>query len=119
LPIEGLYHYDNGYYYWRDIDNRILLGGARNYDSIGETTDKIETSDVIISELKRFMEEQITGRPVSVEYQWSGIMGMGKSKQKMPIIKKLEPHVFLAARLGGMGVALSASVAEDILEMIV
>ena len=44
---------------------------------------------------------------------------MGKSKQKMPIIKKLEPHVFLAARLGGMGVALSASVAEDILEMIV
>jgi glycine/D-amino acid oxidase-like deaminating enzyme len=117
LPIEGLYHYDNGYYYWRDIDNRILLGGARNYDSIGETTNKIETSDIIISELKRFIEEQITGRPVSIEYQWSGIMGMGKSKQKMPIIKKLEPHVFLAARLGGMGVALSASVAEDIHEM--
>ena len=117
LPIKGLYHYDNGYYYWRDIDNRILLGGARNYDSAGETTDKIETSDMIISELKRFMEEQITGNPISIEYQWSGIMGMGKSKQKMPIIKKLEPHVYVAARLGGMGVALSASVAEEILEM--
>lgn len=118
LPIEGLYHYDNGYYYWRDIDNRILLGGARNFDSVGETTDKIETSEVIISELKRFMEEQITGRPVSIEHQWSGIMGMGKSKQKIPIIKNIEPHVYVAARLGGMGVALSASVAVGILELI-
>ena len=44
-------------------------------------------------------------------------MGMGKSKQKIPIIKKLEPHVYVAARLGGMGVSLSASVAEEILEM--
>jgi glycine/D-amino acid oxidase-like deaminating enzyme len=117
IPIKGLYHYDNGYYYWRDIDNRILLGGARNYDSVGETTNKIETSDVIISELKRFMEEQITSKPISIEYQWSGIMGMGKSKQKKPIIKKIEPHVFLAARLGGMGVALSASVSEEIIEL--
>lgn len=117
IPIKGLYHYDNGYYYWRDIDNRILLGGARNYDSVGETTNKIETSDVIISELKRFMEEQITSKPVSIEYQWSGIMGMGKSKQKKPIIKKIEPHVFLAARLGGMGVALSAIVSEEIIKL--
>jgi hypothetical protein len=44
-------------------------------------------------------------------------MGMGKSKQKKPIIKKIEPHVFLAARLGGMGVALSASVSEEIIEL--
>jgi hypothetical protein len=45
-------------------------------------------------------------------------MGMGKSKQKIPIIKNIEPHVYVAARLGGMGVALSASVAEEILELI-
>jgi hypothetical protein len=43
---------------------------------------------------------------------------MGKSKQKIPIIKKIEPHVYVAARLGGMGVALSASVAEDIQKLL-
>ena len=63
------------------------------------------------------MEEQIVGRPVKIDYKWSGIMGMGKSQQKNPIIKEIEPQLFMAARLGGMGVALSASVAEDLVNL--
>ncbi|MDC0579664.1 FAD-binding oxidoreductase [Bacteroidia bacterium] len=117
LPIEGLYHYDNGYYYWRDIDHRILLGGARNIDIDGETSFALETNDKVVRELERFMEEQIVGRPVKIDYKWSGIMGMGKSQQKNPIIKEIEPQLFIAARLGGMGVALSASVAEDLVNL--
>jgi hypothetical protein len=41
-------------------------------------------------------------------------MGMGKDNKKLPIVKELEPNIYLAARLGGMGVALSAEVAEEI-----
>lgn len=118
LPCEGMYMYHSGYYYWRDIDNRILLGGARNMDVDGETSYELEPNETILSELKRFMNEQIFGREVQIDYQWSGIMGMGKENKKLPIIKEVQPNVFLAARLGGMGVALSANVAEEVVEMI-
>ncbi len=117
LPCEGMYMYDQGYYYWRDIDNRILLGGARNMDVEGETSYEIETNETIVAELKRFMNEQIFGREVAIEHQWSGIMGMGKDHNKTPIVKEVEPNVYLAARLGGMGVALSANVAEEVVSL--
>ena len=38
LPIEGTFHLDRGYYYFRNIDNRILLGGGRNLDFKTEQT---------------------------------------------------------------------------------
>ncbi|HMG15955.1 MAG TPA: FAD-dependent oxidoreductase, partial [Saprospiraceae bacterium] len=30
ISFEACFHYDRGYYYWRNIDGRILLGGGRN-----------------------------------------------------------------------------------------
>ncbi|MBR9861437.1 FAD-binding oxidoreductase [bacterium] len=114
LPCEGLHHFDQGYYYWRDIDGRILLGGARNMDPETENTDEIEANVQIQDELKRFMFEQICGKEVKIEHEWSGIMGMGKGKKKNPIIESLSPHVHAAVRLGGMGVALSALISEKL-----
>ncbi|MDA8886040.1 FAD-binding oxidoreductase [Bacteroidia bacterium] len=118
LPCEGLHMFDSGYYYWRDIDNRILLGGARNLDKEEETSYKLDTNTTIVDELKRFMNEQIFGREVFIEYQWSGIMAMGKgeTQQKTPIVKEVEPNIYMAARLGGMGVALSANVADELVK---
>ncbi len=118
LPCEGLHFYDKGFYYWRDIDNRILLGGARNVDINGETSHQIESNETILVELKRFMNEHIFGRETKIEHEWSGIMAMGKTKAKTPVVKQLEPNVLLAARLGGMGVALSANVAEEVVALI-
>ena len=45
-------------------------------------------------------------------------MGMGKGHQKLPIIKQVEPQVYAAIRLGGMGVALSANVAEEVVQLV-
>ncbi|PCJ65220.1 MAG: FAD-dependent oxidoreductase [Bacteroidetes bacterium] len=117
LPCEGLHHFDGGYYYWRDIDNRILLGGARNKDVYGETSLEIAQNETIITELKRFMNEQIFGKKVAIDYEWSGIMGMGKNQEKLPIVKEVEPNIYIAVRLGGMGVALSANVAEEVVKV--
>lgn len=113
LPCEGLHFYDKGYYYWRDKDGRILLGGARNLDSRGETTSEFGTNEAILQELKQFMREHITAKEVKIDYTWSGIMAIGKEGEKSPIVKELEPGIVIAARLGGMGVALSAVVAEE------
>jgi gamma-glutamylputrescine oxidase len=32
LHIKGTFHFDQGYYYFRNIDQRILFGGGRNLD---------------------------------------------------------------------------------------
>ena len=38
LQIKGTFHLDKGYYYFRNIDNRILFGGGRNLDFKTEET---------------------------------------------------------------------------------
>jgi hypothetical protein len=43
-------------------------------------------------------------------------MAMGASK--LPIVKKVDEGVYLGARLGGMGVALSSIVAQELVELI-
>jgi gamma-glutamylputrescine oxidase len=42
LKLSGIFHMDAGYYYFRNIDGRILLGGGRNLDKKGETTTQFE-----------------------------------------------------------------------------
>ena len=114
---EGAFMHDRGYYYWRDLDGRILLGGGRQIDPIGETTSEFGPNETIVSDLQEFLFGTLLGREVRVEYQWSGIMGMTEGGHKTPIVKKLEPGVFLGARLGGMGVALSSQVALDLCDL--
>ncbi len=48
LHIEGTFHYQKGYYYFRNIDGRILLGGGRNLDFKGETSTEITTTETTI-----------------------------------------------------------------------
>lgn len=117
-PATGAFFYDKGFTYWRDLDGRILLGGARNLDVAGETTIELGVNTKLVDELKSFLFEKILGSEVAIEYQWSGIMGMGTEKQKSPLVKELEPNVILAARLGGMGVALSSLVAEEVANLV-
>ena len=42
LKLKGAYHYKQGYYYFRNINDRILFGGGRDLDPKTETTTKIE-----------------------------------------------------------------------------
>ena len=67
--------------------------------------------------LKTYVETVILpGKSVRFEYGWSGIMGMDNNRN--PLIGWHSDHVCLAVRLGGMGVALSAWVAEDVIHVV-
>jgi glycine/D-amino acid oxidase-like deaminating enzyme len=113
LSFKGSFHYDEGYYYFRNLGDRVLLGGARNKAIDEETTDRMDLSAPIQSELERFLQETILpGRHFTIEHRWSGIMAMGS--EKMPIIKAINDHVFCAVRMSGMGVALAPVVGEKI-----
>lgn len=112
LPWVGTFHYDKGYYYFRNIHNRVLFGGGRNLDFEGETTSEMENTELIISKLREILSSVILpNTSFEVDYSWAGVMGVGKTKA--PIIKQLSENVTCGVRLGGMGVALGTSVGRD------
>ena len=113
LPFKGCFHFDEGYYYFRDLGDRVLLGGARNKAFEEERTEEMILSDTIQQELERFLQEVVLpGRHYSIEHRWSGIMAMGS--EKMPILKAVNDQVFCAVRMSGMGVALAPVIGEKV-----
>ena len=117
LHIKGTFHLDKGYYYFRNIDNRILFGGGRNLDFKGEETSEFGETDVIQNSLKTILRETILpNTPFEIEGSWSGIMGVGN--QKKAIVKPISDHVFCGVRLGGMGIAIGSLVGKELAELI-
>ena len=116
LKLKGTFHYDEGFYYFRNIGKRLLIGGARNIAIENETTTEMETSDEIQNTLERFVSRHILpGKQFEITDRWSGIMGVGS--EKMPIIKKLSPKVFCAVKMSGMGVALAPVAADTVTDL--
>lgn len=116
LKLKGTFHYDQGYYYFRNVGNRILLGGGRNLDFEGETTTNMETSDLIMDSLNRLLKEVIIPNSIfTIDYKWAGIMGVGATKS--PIVKKIQPNVGIGVRMGGMGVAIGSLIGKELSDL--
>jgi len=113
LKIKGCFHMDRGYYYFRNVANRVLLGGGRNLDFKAEETFEMSTSIKIQEHLKALLKTKILpNQEFEIEHSWSGIMGMGNSKTTL--LKQLDESLFCAIRLGGMGVALGTDVGQKV-----
>ena len=113
LKIKGCFHMDRGYYYFRNVANRVLLGGGRNLDFKAEETFEMSTSVKIQEHLKAILKTKILpNQEFEIEHSWSGIMGMGNSKTTL--LKQLDESLFCAIRLGGMGVALGTDVGQKV-----
>ncbi len=116
LKLKGCFHYDEGFYYFRNLGNRVLLGGARNKFLKEEETFSASTSSPVQEELEKFLKEIVLpGVSYTIDQRWSGTMAIGKEKK--PIIKKINDHVYCAVRLSGMGVALAPQVGKIVAEM--
>ena len=116
LKVKGTFHYQQGYYYFRNVEDRILLGGGRNLDFIGETTTELETTSQITEALTELLKNVILpNQQFSIEYNWSGIMGVGQTKA--PIIEKIDERIAVGVRLGGMGVAIGSLVGKELSEL--
>lgn len=117
LRIKGAFHYDRGYFYFRDVEGRILLGGGRNLAGDTEMTDEFGTTELIRNALITLLKNVILPQqPFETDIWWSGVLGIGN--QKKPIIKEVQPNVTVAVRLGGMGVALGSLVGEEAAELL-
>lgn len=113
LGIKGTFHLDKGYYYFRNIDDRILFGGGRNLDFQGEETTSFSQTTLIQDALETILRDIILpNRNVEIAHRWSGIMGVGQ--QKKAIVKQLSNNVYCGVRLGGMGVAIGSSIGKEL-----
>ena len=118
LPFRGTFHSDEGFYYFRNLGDRVLLGGARNTAFADEATTNLETSPFIQEELENYLANVILpnfGNEYTIELRWAGIMAFGR--EKMPLVKQLSPGIFCAVRMSGMGVALAPVAAKQITGM--
>lgn len=112
LKVEGCFHYDRGYFYFRNLDSRILLGGGRNLDFDVEKTTEFGSNDRIRTALLDLLHTVICpDQEVEVDIWWTGIMGLGPVKK--PIVERVSPHVVAAVRLSGMGVAIGSFVGTE------
>ncbi|MBC7643293.1 MAG: FAD-binding oxidoreductase [Flavobacterium sp.] len=117
LNIKGTFHLDKGYYYFRNIENRILIGGGRNLDFETENTAEFGLTNIIQNRLEDILKNVILPKTnFEIEHRWSGIMGMGDSKK--PIVSQLSDNVFCGVRLGGMGVAIGSLIGNELANLV-
>jgi gamma-glutamylputrescine oxidase len=117
LKVKGNFHFDGGYYYFRNVGNRILLGGGRNLDIEKETTTEPGITTKIQTALEKILSEKILPSVnYTIENRWSGVMGVGATKS--PIVDKLSTNVFCAVRMGGMGVALGTGTGQKVASLV-
>jgi gamma-glutamylputrescine oxidase len=115
IPFKGCFHYDGGFYYFRNLGNRVLLGGGRNLAIDEEQSNELIITHKIQDGLEQFLKEFVLpGQQYAIEHRWSGIMGMGK--QKMPVIKEVQKNIFCCVRMSGMGVALAPVVSNMVVK---
>jgi len=117
LHIKGTFHLDRGYYYFRNIGDRILFGGGRNLDFDTETTTEFGQTEIVQNKLEQLLKEVILpNQEFEIAHRWSGIMGIGNSKN--PIVSQLSENVYCGVRLGGMGVAIGSLIGSELAELI-
>jgi len=118
LPWNGTFHSDEGFYYFRNLGKKVLLGGARNKAFADETTTDMNTSDFIQSHLENYLAEVVLPQfknNYTIEKRWAGVMAMGS--QKMPIVKEIQLNIFCCIRMSGMGVALAPVVSQQVAQL--
>jgi gamma-glutamylputrescine oxidase len=113
LAMKGTFHYDEGFYYWRNLGDRILIGGARNEAFEEETTTDLAGSAKLKEALELFLKQHLhPSYQYAIEHHWSGIMGFTSSKT--PFVGLVGDNAFASIACNGMGVALTPVIAEKV-----
>ncbi|MBS9522941.1 FAD-binding oxidoreductase [Litoribacter alkaliphilus] len=116
LAWKGAFHFDKGYTYFRNVEDRLLIGGGRNMAFEDEETDIFGVNQVIKDYLVKLTNEVIfPGQSVKFEMEWSGIMAFGSNKT--PVVQKLDECTGVAIRMGGMGVAIGWQAAKELVNL--
>jgi glycine/D-amino acid oxidase-like deaminating enzyme len=118
LKLKGVYSFDEGYYYFRNFEDRIIFGGGRNMDFEAEKTTDFTPNANILKQLEFYLAEMIIpNQPFTIEQNWTGIMAFGKNK--LPHVQKITERQYIAARLNGMGISLGSKIADELATLLI
>jgi glycine/D-amino acid oxidase-like deaminating enzyme len=113
LPFKGTFNFDEGYYYFRNLNNRILFGGGRNLNFEAENTIELKITQTVQHKLEWYLREMIVpDKPFSITERWAGIMGFGIDKT--PEVRRYSERICIGVKLNGMGVALGSKIGEEL-----
>jgi glycine/D-amino acid oxidase-like deaminating enzyme len=80
-------------------------------------TTEFAQTEIIQNRLEQLLKEVILPQQdCEIAHRWSGIMGIGNSKN--PIVSQLSDHVYCGVRLGGMGVAIGSVIGTELADLI-
>jgi gamma-glutamylputrescine oxidase len=117
LKFKGIFHFQKGYYYFRELNGRVLFGGGRNLDFDKEKTTEFTFNENIRKDLMEKLQTIILpDATVEIDDWWTGIMAFGDSK--FPLLLKQSDRIFLGVRMGGMGVAIGSEIGEQLATML-
>lgn len=83
--LYGRPHYARrGFDYWQQLpDGRLVIGGRRDTDLAGETTDEEATTPEVQAALETLIRE-LVGRQPAITHRWSGIFGT--TQDELPLV---------------------------------
>ncbi len=117
LKFNGIFHFEQGYYYFRAYKGCVLIGGGRNIDKQTETTTAFEFNEEIqLTLIEKLQTIILPNQPFEIDLKWTGIMAFGKTKR--PIISQHSSNILIGVRMGGMGVAIGSEVGYTLAEMV-
>ncbi len=116
LHLPSTYHHQKGYIYFRMIHNRLLIGGGRHHFLEEENTSNFQINNKLKSYLLNYLQDHFGLHSEQIDQEWTGIMGVGKSKD--PIVKRIKENVVCGVRLGGMGVAMGTLIGKQVSELL-
>jgi glycine/D-amino acid oxidase-like deaminating enzyme len=118
LPWQGTFHFYEGYYYFRNVGERVLFGGGRNLAFDQERTAEFGYNSIILDRLETLLSDVILPDvQFRIEGKWVGIMGF--SQEKCPIVRRIGEAVVVGFGCNGMGVALGSQIGREAAEMTV
>jgi gamma-glutamylputrescine oxidase len=117
IKINAGFHFDKGYFYFRHLpNNRLLLGGGRNINFEKEATDSFSVTLEVQNELHNYLHTLVLpNQNFEIDYTWSGIMAFGPDQK--PIVKAIDSHIYCAVKCQGMGLALGAQTAANLVKI--
>lgn len=118
---DAVHYAREGWDYWRQFpDGTLLLGGGRDKDLEGETTNLLGENSTVL----RYLEEQLLpvlahGRRTHVERRWQGILGF--TEDNLPFIGHLpdsNQRISFVAGFSGYGLGLHRAASQILVEMV-